>query len=80
MDADGVAMVDHALADGTVTIRDRVNRVAVYVVAAKPGERDRIEARRQALIAHENALGFDPGRHPVDLAVLRAPLNGAFSP
>ncbi len=71
VDGDGVTMVDHALADGTVTIRDRVSRVAVYVVAAKPGERDRLEARRQSLIAHENALGFNPGRNPADLAVLQ---------
>ena len=49
----------------------RVSRVAAYVAATTSGERARIEARRQALIAAENALGFDPGRNPADLAVLQ---------
>ena len=52
-------------------MRDRVSRVAIYVVATRPGERARLEARRQALIATENALGFDPGRNADDLAVLK---------
>ncbi len=71
VDADGVVPADHALADGVLTVRDRVSRVAVYVVAARSGERERIEARRRALVAEENALAFDPGRQPADLAVLR---------
>ena len=71
VDAYGVATVDHAVSGGVVEIRDRVSRVAVYVVATTPGERARIETRRQALIAGENALGFDPGRNPTDLAVLQ---------
>lgn len=71
VDADGVAAVDHSVGDGSVTIRDRVSRVAVYVVGRAPGERDRIEARRQALIAGEKAIDFDPGHKPEDLAVLR---------
>jgi hypothetical protein len=45
--------------------------VVVYVVATKPGERTRIEARHQSLVAAENAIGFDPGRNPSDLAVLQ---------
>lgn len=71
VDADGVADVHPTAGPGSLEIRDRVNRVAVYVVAAKPGERDRIEARRRALIAEETALGFDPGRNPADLAALK---------
>lgn len=71
VDADGVTPIEAGVADGAVTIRDRVSRVAVYVAARNPGERERIEARRQALLAEENALGFDPGRRPEDLAVLR---------
>jgi hypothetical protein len=71
VDADGVASVDHTLGDGIVDIRDRISRVAVYVVAKTPGERDKIEARRQALFSAENAIGFDPGSNPADLAVLR---------
>jgi hypothetical protein len=61
VDADGTVSVEHTAGDGRITIRDRVSRVAVYVAATVPGERDRIEARRQALIEAENALGFDPG-------------------
>jgi hypothetical protein len=72
VDANGVARVEATLADGTVTILDRASRVAVYVVAAKPGEQERIEARRQTLIAGENAIDFDPGSKPEDVAVLRA--------
>lgn len=71
VDADGLAQVDHKVNGGIVEIRDRFSRVAVYVAAKAPGERDRIEARRQALIAAENAIGFDPGRNPTDLAVLQ---------
>ena len=51
--------------------RDRASRVAVYVAAVDAGERGRIEARRRMLVAEEDALGFDPGRNPEDLAVLR---------
>ncbi len=70
-DADGLRQVDFRVTAGTVEIRDLVSRVAVYVVSTIPGERDRIEARRQALIDAENALGFDPGRNPGDLASLK---------
>jgi hypothetical protein len=52
-------------------VGDRVSRVVVYVVATNPCERARIEARRQALVAAEAAIGFDPGRNPADLAVLQ---------
>ena len=52
-------------------IRDRVSRAAIYVVAAKTGERAGIETQRQALIAREKALGFDPAGTPADLAVLQ---------
>jgi len=71
VDADGLTHVDYNVVNGVVEIRDRVSRVAVYVAATAPGERTRIETRRQALIAAESALGFDPGRNPSDLATLR---------
>lgn len=41
------------------------------VATTAASERARIEARRRALIAAENAIGFDPGRNPADLAVLQ---------
>ncbi len=77
VDADGVTQVKHQVDAGDVEIRDRVSRAAIHVVAAKPGERARIETRRQALIAGENALGFDPAGTPADLAVLQEMLRKA---
>lgn len=71
LDADNLNRIDYKLDGGLAEIRDRASRVALYVVATRPGEQERIEARRQALIAEENALGFDPGRRPEDLAILR---------
>jgi len=71
VDADGAETVEHTVRDGILTIRDRVSRVAIYVVASAAGERERIEARRQALMAEENAFGFDAGRNPADLAALK---------
>ena len=71
VDADGVTQVQHQVSGGFVEIRDRVSRAAIYVVAAKTGERANIETQRQALIAREKALGFDPAGKPADLAVLQ---------
>lgn len=73
--ADGVIPADYQVSGGVVETRDRVSRMAFYVVATTPGERARIESRRQALVAQENALGFDPGRNPADLAVLQEMLK-----
>lgn len=71
LDADSLNRVDCKVDGGFAEIRDRASRVAIYVVATRSGEKERIEARRQALIAEEHALGFDPGRRPEDLAALR---------
>lgn len=71
VDADGITPVDAQVGGGVVTIRDHVSRVGVYVVSTTPGEPERLEAQRQALLAQENAFGFDPGRNPADLAVLQ---------
>jgi hypothetical protein len=71
VDADGVTQVQHTVSGGFVEIRGRVSRAAIYGVAAKTGERARIETRRQALIAREKALSFDPAGKPADLAVLQ---------
>ena len=75
VDADGITDVEQARVDGGIGIRDRVARVAIYVASARPGERARIEARRRELLAAENALGFDPGGQPADLATLKALLE-----
>jgi len=71
VDADGVTAIKYE-ADGRILkIQDRVSRTAIYVAAKHPGEHERIEARRQALIAEESWLAFDPGKNPADLAVLK---------
>ena len=77
VDADGVTAVEHAVNDGRVTIRDQVSGVAIFVAAAATGQRDRIEARRRALIAEENAIEFHPGRNSADLDVLRQILDAS---
>ena len=71
VDADGIVAVEHTERDGFLEIRDRVSHVAVYIAAARRGEREEIEARRKALIAEEHSLGFNPGQNPEDLEVLR---------
>lgn len=78
VDADGTSSVEHTVAEGEITLRDRASRVAVYVVASRAGERERIEARRQGLVAEEQALGAAPGRIPEVMAALREllPPNG----
>lgn len=71
VDADGLHDVEATLSEHAITIRDEASRVAIYVASAKPGERARIEARRQALMNAENALDFDPAHKEADLQVLR---------
>lgn len=71
VDADGVSSVDYSLSQGAIVLRDRASRVGIYVVANSEGERQRIESRRQALVAAEKANKIDPGRNPQDLAILR---------
>ena len=69
MDTNGITGIQ--VSGGFVEIRDRVSRATIYVVAAKTGERARIETQRQALIARKNAFAFDPAGKPTDLAVLQ---------
>jgi hypothetical protein len=71
VDADGVTAIQHKADGEKLEIQDCVNRVAIYVATTHAGERERIEARRQALIAQETSLAFDPGRNPEDLTVLK---------
>ena len=71
VDADGMASVEHVTKDGALEIRDRVSRVAIYVAAMRVGERERLEARRRALIEEEDVQGFDPGRNASHLEVLK---------
>lgn len=71
VDAEGVSLVKNSMDTGKVTIDDTASRAAIYVVATRQGERDRIERLRQALVAAEEAITFDPGGKLEDLAVLR---------
>ena len=71
VDADGMTAIKYKCDGGILEIHDRVSRTAIYVAAAHGGERERIEARRQALIAEESSLAFDPGKNTADLAVLQ---------
>jgi len=49
--------------------------VAVYDPATRRSERQEIEARRKALIAEEDSVGFNPGRNAADLEVLKRLLS-----
>jgi hypothetical protein len=71
IDADGITAVDYTVGDGAVTIHDTTHRVALYMAPAIPGEKVRLESRRQSLIAAETATAFDPGNKPEDLATLK---------
>jgi hypothetical protein len=77
VDADGLAPVEYSPGEGSLTIRDRISRVAIYVAATQIGERARVEARRQSLLVSEKALGFDPASDPDDLNELRKLLTSA---
>lgn len=71
VDADGLTPVEHEVKNGHIEIRDNASRVAIYVAAAASGEQDRIEARRKALVAAEESIGFNPAASADDLAILR---------
>jgi len=75
VDGDRVSAVEHTVSEGRVTIHGQVRGVAIYVAASAPGERERIEARRRALVAEEDATEFDPGRNGSDIDVLRQILD-----
>ena len=77
VDTDGIVAVEHRVRSGLLEIRDRASRVAVYLAAARQGERKDMQARHKALIAEEDSLGFDPGRNPADLEVLMQILGAA---
>ena len=71
IDADGLQPITHRVETGSLSIADQASRVAVYLVPFQAGEVERIESRRQALLAREQALGFNPGTNPADLTVLQ---------
>ena len=71
VDAEGTTAIQPNVEDGILEVRDRVSRVAIYLAAAQAGTRERIEARRQRLVAYESAFEFDPAHRPADLEALK---------
>jgi glucosylceramidase len=74
-DADGVTDAAWRIEDGTVVLEDTADRVVVHVATADPALRARLEEARRALVAHEQALEFDPAARDQDFARLAALLN-----
>jgi hypothetical protein len=72
VDAEGTTNVEYVMREGMLVISDRASRIAIYVAATRAGERERLEARRNALLRYEQAFGFDPAGNVADLAVLSA--------
>jgi len=72
VDADGVYDVNWTATEDGVVIRDTLAKVAVYVATHDRTLRAQLAARREALVAEEEALGFDPARSDADFAALQA--------
>lgn len=72
VDADGTHDVDWEATPAGVRIRDEASLAAVYVAAPSADTRAAIESRREALLAREAAIGFDPANDDADFAVLEA--------
>lgn len=70
IDASGVYDLDFELSGQGVHIKDTTHKVAIYIAAAAPGLRAALDARRQELIAYENAFGFDPANNDDDFNAL----------
>ena len=71
MDAAGTHNVECAMQHESLTIRDRVPVVGIYIVAREPGLREQIQQKHAALLAEEQAVGFDPSTKEADLQTLR---------
>jgi len=72
VDADGVYDVSWTATEDGVVIRDVQAKVAVYVATHDRTLRAQLAARREELVAEEEALGFDPARSDADFAALQA--------
>ena len=70
VDADGVHEVTWRVHNNAVVIEDEATLAAVYVAAADETQRNEIAAKRLALIAREDAIGFDPANNDDDFAQL----------
>ena len=72
VDADGITDVRLRRTRTGVVVEDHVSKVAVYVAAPDRRARAGIEEWRRALVAEEQATGFDPAHSDADFAVLQA--------
>ena len=70
VDADGVAPVRWRVTKTGIELKDTQSRVAVYVTSAQKGLAERLERRRQELIADEARYDFDPGSRERDRETL----------
>jgi hypothetical protein len=66
VDADGIQQPVCEVRDGNVTIHDRLEVAGIYIVARDEGLRERTRAKLAALVAAEQAIGFDPGGNTED--------------
>jgi hypothetical protein len=73
VDADGTHDVEHDWSGkDTVTIRDEVQVVGIYVVTNEPQYRTRLDARYRDRMNFEKSLGFDPVNNIDDFRALRS--------
>lgn len=70
LDADGLHTAQWTSRNSALELRDRISQTAVFVATPQRELRATLERKRQALIAAENALGFDPARNDRDFAQL----------
>jgi hypothetical protein len=77
LDADGTHDVEHQILGPTVTIRDEIFVVGVYVLTNRPSLRQQLDAEHARLVAEEASLGFDPAHAPEDLAELEGWLKAS---
>ncbi len=70
IDADGTSDVRFEPTEGGVAITDSLSKVGIYVATLDSGLRARLEARREELIASEDALDFDPANDDADFETL----------
>ena len=74
VDADGSHEVDYELSEdkSSVTVRDTVSVVGIYVLTNDPQYRWRLDARHRDRMSYERSLGFDPVNNSDDLRALKA--------
>lgn len=70
IDADGMHPAQWTQQGNTIEIQETANRALTYVATPDPALRAQLEARRAALVAGEEALGFDPIHNDADFAAL----------